>query len=102
MAKKSYGDLKRQMEALMAQQQEMEQKAAKAFTDAILKDANAREKLAELSAGDLQAVARLFVSGVDGLIAQVRADKAAAKAAAEPSQEAAPAPVQAPVPQTQY
>lgn len=101
MAKKSYGDLKRQMEALMAQQQEMEQKAAKAFTDTILKDVNARAKLAELSTGELQAVARLFVSGVDGLIAQVQADKAAKTAAAEPPQDAAQAPVSAPVPQMQ-
>lgn len=101
MAKKSYGDLKRQMEALMAQQQEMEQKAVKALTDTIMKDTNAREKLAELPAGELQAVARLFASGVDGLIAQVRADKAAKTAAAEPPQEAAQASVSAPVPQMQ-
>lgn len=87
MAKKSYGDLKRQMEALMAQQQEMEQKAAKAFTDAILKDANAREKLAELPAGELQAVARLVAANVDALVAQIQTDKTAKAAAPAPVQE---------------
>lgn len=65
----------------------MEQKTAKAFTDAILKDVNAREKLAELPVGDLQAIARLFVANLDSLIAQVQIDKAAKAAAPAPAQE---------------
>lgn len=87
MAKKSYSDLKRQMEALMVQQQEMEQKAVKALTNTILKDANAREKLAELPAGDLQAIVRLFVANLDSLIAQVQTDKVAKAAAPVSAQE---------------
>lgn len=78
--KKSYGDLQKQLEKLLAQQKQMEQDAADAFVKAIM-GSNARKQLAALSATDLQAVAKFIVTNMDSVIRRVQADRTAKEVA---------------------
>lgn len=92
MAKQSYGDVGRKLQALLEKQQEMENKAAANFTEIIMKS-GAKEKLASLSKADVQAVARLVVGNMDRLIEKVQTDKTA-KAEKNPQQPIQQAPTQ--------
>lgn len=76
MAKKTYADVSRQVNALLAKQQAMEQKAVDSFVKVLMKSGTG-EKLADLSGADLQAVAKLIAANMDGTIRQVRADREA-------------------------
>ena len=84
MPKKSYGDLRQQMDTLIAQQQEMERKTADALVSTIM-SSDAGAKLAALSAADLRAIARMLVDSLDGLIAKVQSDRQARKAKPAPA-----------------
>lgn len=89
MAKRSYADVKRQVNALLEQQRKMEQQAIDVFMKALMKS-DAGEKLVELPSADLQAVAKLVAAELGGLIEQVQADR-------EAKTQQSQVPVQSPV-----
>lgn len=74
MSKKTYDDVERQLTSLLGQKRAMEQRALKAFTDAVMRT-DACKKLAKMSNADLQAMARMFVANLDGYSDQIEAGK---------------------------
>ena len=95
MPRKSYGDVKRQISALIAEQRTFEEKAINALTKAVMAT-DAGDQLAALSNAELQAVAKKVAAGMGDVINQVKAEriaKAVKKARAantEPEQPAGP------------
>ena len=98
MAKTSYADLQRQIDAAVKKQREMEDKAAAAFTAALMKSP-AKVKLVALSEADVRKVAKYVADNIDELIAQVQKPaEAPAPAPAAPASAGTP---QAPYPTMQ-
>lgn len=73
MAKKqSYGDVEKQIAALLKKQKEMSERAVRILTEAIMKDNVARVKLVDLSGAEIRAVAKKIIANLDGMIVDVR------------------------------
>lgn len=74
MSKKTYDDVERQLTSLLGQKRAMEQRALKAFTDAVMRT-DACKKLAKMSNADLQTMARMFVANLDSYADRIEAGK---------------------------